>query len=453
MTDKINSRNLVLTMLTETLDKGSLSNLVLNDAFKKYSLSTQDKKFISKLYLGTLEKAVYLDFIIDNFSKTKTEKMKPVIRNILRMGVYQLLFMDSVPERAALSESLKLCDKRKISGLKGFVNGVLRAITKNDINFDIPDYAKASLPLWLYEKIVSDLGEENSKLYFDAINNKKPLITVRIVFEKNDKEVFKKEVKESLLSDGCTVKEIPFVFEALKISDFDALTELKAFKNGWIIVQDLSSQLVSKALEFDELKDKEITIIDVCAAPGGKSLHLADIYQKAAIFAFDQNKYKTSLIEENKKRLNIFNIQTNVHDSRETLKELENKADIVVADLPCSGLGTINEKPDIRTRIKEDDFDELIKLQREILKASEKYVKPGGLLLFSTCTVNPGENIENAFWFKNNFDFDSETLEGNIPDCLLTEEQRKNLKSGCLQLINGVNETNGFFISLFRKNK
>lgn len=444
------TRNLVLNMLTDSLEKGKPSHIILNDAVNSDMISIQDKNFISRLYLGTIEKCIFSDYLINRFSNTKPAKIKPVIRNILRMSIYQMFFMDSVPDHAVYSEALKLCDKRHLSGLKGYVNGLLRTVRKKADTLKLPGYVKASVPEWLYEKLLSDLGAENSAAYFDSLSRNDQKTTVRIcgLHGNYDNASYRKMIIKELTDDGCSVEEISGIQEALRISGFDRLTGLHALKAGYITIQDLSSMLVAHAAGY---RDNVRQIIDVCAAPGGKSLHLADMYPDADIIAIDRSEQKINLIEQNIDRLGVKNITTLVHDSTVYDEQLCNKADIVICDLPCSGLGTLSKKPDIKLRLKEEDLLSLEELQRKILLTSVNYLKTGGLLIYSTCTVNPHENVKNFLWLLEHSDLRPYPLDKVLPSDILSDDQCAELENGYLQLINGVNDMDGFFISGFIK--
>lgn len=447
MANEINARNTVLSMLTDTLEEGEFSHKVLNRYLEHNGIGEENKRFINNLYSGTLERIVFADYLTGLYSKQPISKIKPLIKNILRMSIYQIFFMDSVPDRAAVSEALKLCDKRKLSGLKPFVNGVLRNICRNK-EIETPDYVRNSCPQWIYDMVVSEYGKDKADNFFEATLNSDNEMTVRLM---GDDEKMNAAV-ESLKKEGCEVKHIEGFDKAVKIKGFKNLTELKAFKEGSILPQDLSSMLVAECVpEMAGRKGGEcLLIIDVCAAPGGKSIDIADRFPDANVISMDISKEKISLIEENIERLNIKNIEPVVNDAREALAGYKTKADIVICDLPCSGLGVIGRKPDIKLRLKEGDIKELAALQKDILRASSEYVKPEGILLYSTCTITREENIENMRWFTENHPFEPIPIDTASFGTLLNEEQIKNAEGGYIQLLSGINDTDGFFIALFK---
>ena len=414
-------------MLVDTIEKRAFSHIVLNQAFSSYTLNHQEKIFAGRLYHGVLERVFYLDWIISSYSSVKINKMKPVIRNILRMSLYQMLFMDAVPDHAAINEAVRLTKKKGLKGLAPFVNGLLRAFQRGGIKPGMPEHIKHSAPLWLYELEVKELGKKEADAFFDAACNPEPVLYVRMNLREKEAE----EIIEVLAADGCRAEQVPEVKEALKLSTVGELTELSAFKKGLITVQDLSSMYVGKlAAEFSD-PDSVRQILDVCAAPGGKSLHLAEIFPDAFVCARDLSEAKVKLIEENIRRSGAKNIQAEAFDALVFDEPRKEKMDIVLADLPCSGLGVIGRKADIKLRLTEDDLTELAELQRQILEVVSQYVKPGGILIYSTCTVNRKENQENAEWFQENHPFEE-----------ICERQ----------FLPGQEECDGFYLAVFRKN-
>jgi 16S rRNA (cytosine967-C5)-methyltransferase len=253
----------------------------------------------------------------------------------------------------------------------------------------------------------------------------------------NQKKVTPEELKSILVKEGVTVEDSEYLDYAFKISDYDYLEKLKSFSEGLFTVQDVSSMLVC---QVSGLKDKDF-VVDVCAAPGGKALHAAETAGK--VLARDLTEYKVNLIKENIERMGFTNVDTTVWDATKTDEEIVGLADVVIADLPCSGLGIIGKKPDIKYKLNEKQLPELIVLQREILAKVKDYVKVGGALIYSTCTVNQEENLKNRDWFLKQFDFEPDSLDPYLPESLKNEAT----KAGYLQLIQGVHSTDGFFLS------
>ena len=388
-----NLRGRVLSMLIRTLEKGELGHLVLREIYEDPVLSSRDLAFINRLYSGTLEKLVYLDFILDVCSNVPVKKMKPVIRNILRMSLYQMEYMDAVPAPVSIDEGVKLTRKKGFASLTGFVNAVLRRADREVSGIELPPYVKVCAPEWLYTLISDQYGNETAEAFFTAVQQTEDGIRIRLCTGKETPE----SILQSLREDGCTVAVLKGVEDGYAISRFERLTSLKAFRDGKILVQDPSSLMAAQAA-LSLRPDPEL-VLDVCAAPGGKCLYIAEKCPQARVIARDISDKKTQKITENARRLGISNLEVQVHDARVSDPLLEGSADLVICDLPCSGLGVISRKPDILYRLKPEDLPSLQDLQREILDASARAVKPGGTLIYSTCTVNKGENEDNARWF------------------------------------------------------
>lgn len=441
----VNVRALALSALTEILEEGAHSHIVIRQMLKKREgLSKQERAFFTRLVEGTLEELLFLDYVLNRYSKVKVKKLKPVMRTVLRMSLYQIFFMDSVPAEAACNEGVKLIEKRGLSGLKGYANGVLRTIIREKDNIRLPDpkkqpieyYSiKGSLPVWLVEKWLEELGEETLAEMINVYRIPQPT-TVRCHLSAASRE----EILASLKNDGVEAETCPYLPEALYLTDYERLDTLHAWKNGWIQVQDVSSMLVTAAADPQEGDN----IIDVCAAPGGKSLHLADrLHGTGKVSARDLTEKKTALIKENVSRMGCKNIEVLQADASVLRREDVQTADIVVADLPCSGLGVIGKKPDIKYHVTSEQQSELAALQRELLSTVQNYVKPGGKLIYSTCTIAREENLENVKWFTENFPFKLVSMDEALPK----EFHSETTKNGYLQLLPGAHRTDGFFIA------
>lgn len=399
---KVNLRNIVLSMLVESLDGKGFSHILVNDVFSKNNLDENDRAFVSRLYLGTLEQVVYLDYTLGRYSRMRLEKMKPVIKNILRLSLYQMFFMDAVPDHAAINEGVNLAKLRGFGSLQGFVNGILRAVQRDGAPKEVPDFVKFSTPKWLYDFLVEQDGKEMAEAFLANANETKEFVSVRLNLQKKEKE----EIITILKEDGCEVKEYDCLYEAVGIKGFSNLTSLSAYKQGLFFVQNISSMYIANVIAGYTDKNQVKVIIDTCAAPGGKSLHLAEKFSESAVIARDVSEAKVKLIEENVKRMGYVNVTSQVFNALKIDEAMLKKADVVVADLPCSGLGVIGNKPDIKHRLKIEDLESLAKLQRDILASVQTMVSENGLLCFSTCTVNKGENEENVKWFTGKYPFE-----------------------------------------------
>ncbi|WFR60217.1 16S rRNA (cytosine(967)-C(5))-methyltransferase RsmB [Anaerocolumna sp. AGMB13025] len=446
----MSAREITLGILTDISENSNFSHTVINRTLNQYQyLEKQDRAFITRLCEGTVERMFTLDYIINCYSSVKVNKMKPFIRNLLRMSVYQIKYMDQVPESAACNEAVKLAKKRGFGNLSGFVNGVLRNIIRNPEKVVYPEEKKDgkrylsvtySAPDWLVEQLINQYGYVAAKQYFEAAlqNNK---TTIRC----NTEKITVNELKVMLEQEKVLVSEGTYLLEALKIGGYNYLSELNSFKNGYFQVQDESSMLVGTV---SGIKDGDY-IIDVCAAPGGKSLHAAELLRKSGqVDSRDLSETKVNLIRENINRLGYVNIKAKEADALVLDQDSIEKADILIADLPCSGLGVIGKKPDIKYNMTREKQKDLAALQREILSVVHQYVKKGGVLLYSTCTINEEENLANVRWFLEHHDFKLESIEDLLPPALLSDTT----KEGYIQLLPGVHDTDGFFIAKLRRN-
>lgn len=443
-------RELALAIMMEVTQNGEFSNKVLSQTLDKYRFMTkQDRAFLSRLTEGTIERMIELDYIINQFSQVKVNKMKPVIRNILRLGVYQLKYMDQVPASAACNESVKLATKKGFHNLKGFVNGVLRTISRELDHVVYPVKSvkpnsylsvKYSMPEWLVCYFLEQMSfEEVEKMLEASLQNKET--TIRC----NTNAVELEELRKGLIKQGVLVGDGAYVEEALRISNYDSITRLYGFREGYFQVQDESSMMVAHACGIK----KGDYIIDVCAAPGGKSLHAAQLLCGTGnVLACDLTESKVERIRQNVERLQYTNVVPQVSDALMIREDQIEKADIVIADLPCSGLGVIGKKNDIKYNITEEKLKDLVLLQREILKVVQQYVKPGGVLLYSTCTVNKEENLNNVEWFLENFDFALDDLTPYMPKRFLKREyEDSTIAKGYINFIPGKYHTDGFFLA------
>ena len=449
MTKAINEREIVLEVLLEITEQGMYSHIVLRDVLNKYQyLEKKERSFITRVTEGTLEHMMEIDYILDQFSKVKVKKMKPVIRNIMRSAVYQMKYMDSVPVSAACNEAVNLAVRIGFGSLRGFVNGVLRNVARNLDQIEYPTEPRQrlsiqySMPEWILNLWLKAYDSDIVEQMLQAFQRETPL-TIRC----NLRMVTPKQLKEHLEAEGVTVKVHPYLEYAFHISGFDYLGDLESFQNGEFSVQDISSMLVS---ELAGPKEGDY-VIDVCAAPGGKSLHMAEkLNGSGRVEARDLTEYKVGLIQENIERTGLSNVEAVQQDALIFDETSVGKADIVLADLPCSGLGVLAKKTDLKYKATKEGADSLAKLQREMLKNVQAYVKDEGKLVYSTCTINPAENMDNVHWFLNEYpEFELIDIHGS-----LCEELQKDVKeNGCIQLLPGVHQSDGFFLACMKKRK
>ena len=471
-------RELVLDGLIDIVENKTFSHTAINQLLSKHQeLDKRDRAFISRVIIGTLEHLLEMDYIINQFSSIKVSKMKPVIRNVLRSGVYQLKYMDNIPPSAVCNEAVEIVKKRGLRSLAGFVNGNLRSIARNLEQLSYPEEPlsyleiKYSIPVWILKLWSEDDNFVNAEglPHWDKIERvakafqEKRSLTIRT----NLSKIQPKALKENLESQGIAVEEHPYLDYAFKISGMDTLETLEDFNSGNFYVQDVSSMLVAELAN----PSGNSFVLDLCAAPGGKSLHLADKmlaaensanrYAKECdeerpeagmVLACDLTDKKVALIQENIARVDFENMKAIKWDATTLNEEWIEKADIVLADVPCSGLGMLGKKPDLRYNTSLENIEELVKLQRKILTNACAYVKPQGVLIFSTCTISNSENNENVKWLLEQFpDLQLIPILDELPGKLKQEieEQREQLET--LQLIPDINDCDGFFIGKFKK--
>lgn len=372
---------------------GQYSHLVLRDVLDKYQyLSKQERAFLTRLTEGTIERMLTLDYVIDQFSKTKVKKMKPLIRELMRLSVYQIMYMDGVPDAAVCNEAVKLARKRGFSGLSGFVNGVLRSVARGWKNVTFQNESvRYSVPEWIIDGWNADYGRDVTEKMLEAF-----MQPAKITVRTNTQKCTPEELKDRLSQEGVTVEAIEGISYAFALSGFDYLAGLGSFQDGWFYVQDISSMTVAHAAD----PKKGDYIIDVCAAPGGKSSHLAELLDGSGMVeARDLTEYKVGLIEENILRHDLHNMKAVQQDATLFDETSVEKADILICDLPCSGLGVIGRKSDIRYKMTAEKAHDLAVLQQEMLDTVWKYVKRGGKLIYSTCTIHKEENEDNVAAF------------------------------------------------------
>lgn len=443
MTDKttVNVREIVLDMLLETCEKEVYSHLILSAILEKYQyIDVQKKKFLTRLFEGTVEYRLLEDAVLNRYSKIKVNKMKPVVRNILRMGVYQLLYMDSVPDSAVCNEAVKLAKKRGFQGLSGFVNGVLRNIARDKDNIYFKSLSeKYSIPQWIIDEWSKQFDEDTIITILEGIN-KKQGVSIRC----NTSAINCEEFYSELENQGITVRRSKYIKEAAFISGFDSIENIFGFNKGYFQIQDIDAMV---AVNISGVKP-DYKILDVCAAPGGKSIQFADMLNGSGIVeARDLSENKVEIIEENISRNNMKNIKAVCMNAEIFDAASKDKYDIVLADLPCSGLGVIGKKADIRYRVKQEDIAGLATLQRDILSVVWQYVKPCGVLIYSTCTINETENQDNVKWFTENFPFETESFSDSVSNINDAQTATK----GWLQLLPGIHEGDGAFVAKLRR--
>ncbi len=378
-------REIICETLIEIFENGAFAGKLLDDVLSKYAyLEPHKRAFISREVTGVTERYIELDGRINSVSKTKVNKMKPLIRTLLRMGCYEICYMDKVPASASCNEMVKLARKRGFSGLSGFVNGVLRTISRDpDATADaLTPNEKANMPKWIYDMWRSDYGAKTDEIC-QAYLSVSPL-TIRVNSSRTDVATLLENMKAAGV-DAEVINGMP----AIRVLSQGSPEEWPGFAEGLFYIQDISSMmdvLHSGAKPGDY-------VLDCCAAPGGKSTFLAELVGETGhVTAWDVSAEKTGLISQNAARLGHTNINIEVQDATISRPELIEKFDLVLADVPCSGLGVLGKKPDIRLHASMQEIDSLVSIQASILETVSAYVRRGGILTYSTCTISKKEN-------------------------------------------------------------
>lgn len=438
-----NTREVVLSTLLDIEKNQIFSNAALGTALRKCQfMSKQDRAYITRMVEGVTEQKIRLDYVINSFSGTKVNKCKPLIRCILRMGVYELLYMDSVKDFATCNECVKLAAMHHFGNLKGFVNGVLRSVARKKDSLEFPKKeddvqlyfsVKYSVPLELVAILRKDFDDDTlEKILAGGQADRET--SVRVNTDKISVSEFEKKLKAA----GISVRRGELCDTFLLISGYDYIRKVPGYADGEFVVQDQSSGLAVRAAG---IKSGDL-VVDVCAAPGGKTMYAASLAgHSGRVISRDISEKKLELIQENLERLGIENVTVAAHDAALPDSSLFGMADVVIADLPCSGLGVMGRKNDIKYHVTEKNIEELAGLQRRILDVVSRYVKPGGTLVYSTCTIDSEENIKNAQWFAREHDFEPVDIE----DCLLGHGGR----DGHISLLQGIDDCDGFFIARF----
>lgn len=411
----------------------SFSSEVLRDLNRQFN--EQEAGFVRRLVYGTIQNRIYMDHIIKKLSKVKFRNIHISIKNILRMSLFQLNYMDHIPSSAVVNEAVLLAKKHGHGGSVGFVNGVLREFTRNPEKYtDLSELGEVerlatqySFPIYLVEMWMDEIETDIEELL--TFMNSEAEFAIRVNTTLSARDMLKGE----LISQGYDVVYSKLAEDGLVIESPTGILNTKAFKNGKFYVQSESSMKVADIAYSEDIK----TVIDLCAAPGGKSTHMAQkMNDSGTVHSLDIYEKKLQLIKENAKRLKLKSIKVGINDATVFNEKYRDLADVVIIDAPCSGFGLIRKKPEIKLFKTEEDIEEIISIQRNILDASVEYVKTGGHLIYSTCTMNKSENEENIEWF----------LENNPNFQLIPIENQR-----YVNYIPNIAHTDGFFIAKLMK--
>lgn len=407
-----NARKAAVKLLTKLDENSAYSNILLDKELDRYKLDERDKHFATALFYGCIERRLTLDRIIDSRLVRRADKLSLEVRNILRTGIYQLLYMDSVPDHTAVDESVKLVDTRRNPALPGFVNGLMRGFVrdgkplpegKNEAEKLMYEY---SCPLWLVQKWTDEYGAKTAKDMLRTSTGRPP-VTARVNTTKTTPE----KLCELLISEVVGCETVSFPEGCVKITG-GSPENTEAYKQGLFHVQDISSQLCCAAVD----PKPGMTVLDICSAPGGKSFTMAELMEnKGRLLAFDLHENRVRLIRKGAQRLGLDIISAEPNDAKIFKSDMP-QADRVLCDVPCSGLGVIRRKPEIKYKSPEE-FERLPDIQLAILSASSGYIKKGGVLVYSTCTLSRAENDDVIDRFlSENKDFSPCPIGGALGD-------------------------------------
>ena len=441
-----NIREQIVNLLVEIERDKSYAQLALKNELKK--VTGPDKGFMTEVVYGTLKYQIKLDYIINQFSKTPVRKMKPLIRQILRMSVYQLMYLDKVPASAVINEAVKITKKRKFQALSGFVNGVLRNIERGKAEIKYPNMGQNpihyfsimySLPEWMISVWLKSYDFAKVEAICQALNER-----AKVCARVNTLKTSKEAVVKVLAEEGVEVLPGEFLEEAMYLKNVDDLQNMASFKAGKWTVQDESAMLVAKVVS----PQKGERILDLCSAPGGKSIHMAELMgNEGEIISCDIHPHKLELIAKNAERMGVTIIKPTLQDGTVCNEAFIESFDRVLVDAPCSGLGIMKRKPDIRYNKEAEDIEDIAAIQRELLKQAIKYVKPGGTLVYSTCTISKIENEEMVDFMVNTLGLELNKLVDTIPKVLQNEIEKESM----IQILPQVAGTDGFFIANLKK--
>ncbi|KKI92676.1 16S rRNA methyltransferase [Bacillus sp. SA1-12] len=441
-----NVRDVAVETLLQIEKNQAYSNLLLNTMINKYKVNEKDIALLTELVYGTLQRRETLDYFLAGFLK-KAKKIEVWVQILLRISIYQMVYLDRIPERAVLFEAVEIAKKRGHKGIASFVNGVLRSVQREGIpnleelrdpilNLSI----KTSHPLWMVKKWVEQFGYEETEKMCEE-NLVPPSQTARV----NQTKITVEELLEELQNKGIGIERGDLSEDAIKgLKGNLALTE--AFKEGKLTIQDESSMLVARVLN-PQPGEK---ILDACAAPGGKSTHLAERMKGTGIVhSLDLHEHKVKLIKQQADRLQLQNIEAEALDSRKAGERFEKESfDRILVDAPCSGFGVIRRKPDIKYTKTGEDVNRLAALQHSILQAVAPLLKRNGVLVYSTCTIDHEENTDVVQKFlEDHPDFErDESITDTLPKRL-----HPYIKNGEIQLLPHYFGSDGFYIACLRK--
>ncbi|WP_283246400.1 16S rRNA (cytosine(967)-C(5))-methyltransferase RsmB [Paenibacillus sp. Marseille-Q4541] len=387
------SREAAMNILTAVEEEGAYSNLLLNQVLKGANLSPADAGLATELVYGTIARRNTLDFFLESYVAKGLKKLTPWVRNLLRLSLYQILYLDRIPHHAAVSEAVNIAKRKGHQGISGMVNGVLRNMLRNldqlQVPEDLPVVKRIALthshPEWLVKRWVAQYGEHTAEAMCRA-NNEAPPVSVRV----NTTMTSRDKLMQEMEAAGHTVLPSKLSKDGIIVTSGGNMALTSWYKDGMLSVQDESSMLVAEAVG----PEPGMTVLDCCAAPGGKTSHIGEKMQdRGSIIANDIHPHKVKLIQDQADRLGLASIETVCHDALDLSSHYpEASFDRILLDAPCSGFGVIRRKPDLRWTKTPEDVESISSLQSELLSRASKLLKPGGILVYSTCTTEQKEN-------------------------------------------------------------
>lgn len=437
------ARRTALKVIRQVTEEGTYASLALDSALKNCGLNGNDRRLVSRLTYDTLDNLIYLDWMLAQVMAKPDTDIK--LKNILRLGACQILLEDRIPESAATNLCVQLCTELGMPGLKGVCNGILRNLIRRKEELKLPDAKeepekaasiKYSVPEWIYRKLRNDWGEETDRIL--AYRNPEDGWTLRPNLTRLDDEAF-----EALLAKKVWKKEKTDLPHAWKITGAMDIARDADYLAGHFSIQSGGSMLASLATGVKRGQQ----VLDCCAAPGGKTCYMAEMMGGTGrIQAWDVHEHRVALIEAQAKRLGLDNIRPMVRDATKPREDLNGTMDAVLLDAPCSGLGFMAQKPDIKLRVTEENLSELTELQAKLLDTVCEYVKPGGTLVYSTCSILKEENeLQAECFLARHHEFEEIPLPPSIP------EKYRNRRSRGLQLLEHRDGLEGFYLIRMRR--
>ncbi len=441
----MNARRVALDVLCDVHQNGAYASLSLDEKLRAAKLSPEDRRLVTSIVYGTLENEIRIDYALDKLMDHPTHQ--PSQRDILRMSAYQILFLDRVPDSAAVNEAVKLVKAMNMEAASGFINAVLRNLSRGKETIEWPKkeddlraylHIMGSMPMWLVDKLVQAYGDEKAEELIVYREKEHPIVVRPNFLKLSDEEFEKLLEKKNWRVEHGLAPHAWLVYGAQEIT-FDP-----DYQKGLFSIQGQSSMLAAEAVQVKG----GMKVLDACAAPGGKSAYLCEQMQLSGrVFSWELHEKRAMLLEGVRRRLGLDNMRISVRDASQYREELDATLDAVLLDAPCAGLGVLAQKPDIKQRLKEEDIPAIVETQKKLLNTVCRYVKRGGTLVYSTCSILPEENAKQVEAFlQEHPEYELTSLPAVFP-----EELRKLQGPYGLQLLGCRDGVEGFFIARMRR--